>query len=96
MADVDISPKTIRRSFFSIPGISQPLPAQLSPAKVTLTLLGPWPKFKALKPKENLKAFVDTEGLSPGRHRLKVQVQVPPGLTLEKVSPSTLTARLKK
>jgi len=96
LADVDISPKTIRRSFFSIPVISQPLPAQLSPAKVTLTLLGPWPKFKALKPKENLKAFVDTEGLSPGRHRLKVQVQVPPGLTLEKVSPSTLTARLKK
>jgi YbbR domain-containing protein len=94
LADVDIGPKTTSRSFSGIPVVPQPQPARLSPAKVTLTLLGPWPKLKDLKPQEDLKAFVETEGLSKGRHRLKVQVQVPAGLILEKVSPSTLTVRV--
>ena len=96
LADVDISPKTTRRSFSGIPVTALPQPGKLSPAQVALTLLGPWPKLNDLKPTEDLKAFVNTQGLSPGRHRLKVQVQVPPGLTVEKVSPATLAVHLKK
>ena len=71
------------------------MPAKLSPSKVTVTLQGPWPRVKDLELKD-LPVFVDTEDLSPGRHRLKVQVQVPPGLTLEKVSPNTLVGQVKK
>jgi YbbR domain-containing protein len=39
---------------------------------------------------------VDTQDLSHGRHRLKVQVQIPEGLTREKVSPETILAIIKK
>ncbi len=95
LADVDIGPKTLQRAFKDVPVIPQPLPAQLSPSKVTVTLQGPWPQVKNLE-LQNLPAFVDTEGLSAGSHRLKVQVQIPPGVTLKKISPEIVRARIKK
>ena len=95
LADVDIGPKTLQRTFKDVPVIPQPLVAQLSPSKVTITLRGPWPQVKNLEIKD-LQAFVDTEGLSPGLHRLEAQVRIPSGLTLEKVSPETVQARIKK
>jgi YbbR domain-containing protein len=95
LADVDIVPKTLQRTFKDVPVIPQPVPAKLSPSKVSVTLQGPWPQVKDLK-LEDLPALVDTEDLSAGRHRLKVQVQVPQGLILEKVSPGTILARVKK
>jgi YbbR domain-containing protein len=95
LADVDIGPKTLRRTFKDVPVVPQPLSATLSPSKVTVTLQGPWPRVKDLE-LQDLPAFVDTQDLSPGRHRLKVQVQIPAGLTLEKVSPEAVAARIKK
>lgn len=95
LADVDIGPKILQRTFKDVPVIPQPIPAKVSPSKITVTLQGPWPRVKNLE-LEDLPALVNTEGLSAGRHRLKVQVQVPPGLTLQKVSPQTIQARIKK
>jgi len=95
LADVDIGPKTLQRTFKDVTVIPQPVAAKLSPSKVTVTLKGPWPRVKDLELKD-LPALVDTEDLPPGRHRLKVQVQVPTGLTLEKISPKTVQARIKK
>jgi YbbR domain-containing protein len=95
LADVDISPKILKRTFEGIPLAPQPLSAKLSPDKVTVTLEGPWPQVKSLETKD-LKAFVSTRDLSPGRHRLKVEVQLPEGLTLESVSPQNVIARLEK
>jgi YbbR domain-containing protein len=95
LADVDIGPKTLKRTFEDVPVVPQPLSAKLSPAKVTITLQGPWPQVKDLKP-DDIKAFVETKSLSSGRHRLKVEVQLPNGLTLERVSPLTLRARIEK
>ncbi|MFW6126993.1 MAG: YbbR-like domain-containing protein [Thermodesulfobacteriota bacterium] len=95
LADVDIGPQTLQRTFKDVPVIPQPLTATLSPSKVSVTLQGPWPRVKGLEI-QDLLATVDTEDLSPGRHRLKVQVQIPPGLTLEKISPKTIQARIKK
>lgn len=95
LADVDIGPKTLQRTFKDVPVIPQPITATLSPSKVSVTLQGPWPRVKNLEI-QDLPATVDTEDLSPGRHRLKVQVQIPPGLTLEKISPKTIQARIKK
>ncbi len=95
LADVDIGPKSLKRTLEDIPVVPQPLSAKLSPAKVDITLQGPWPQVKDLKPNE-IRAFVETKGLSSGRYRLKVEVQLPNGLTLEKVSPLTLMARIEK
>ena len=95
LADVDIGPKVLRRTFKNVPVVPQPLPAKLSPSKVSITLQGPYPRVKNLELKD-LQAFVDTQDLSHGRHRLKVQVQIPEGLTREKVSPETILAIIKK
>jgi hypothetical protein len=37
---------------------------------------------------------VDTLNLAPGRHRLKVQVTLPPEVRLLQVQPETLTAQV--
>jgi YbbR domain-containing protein len=95
LADVDIGPKTLKRTFKGIPVLPRPLSANLSPDKVNITLQGPWPQVKELEP-TNIKAFVETKGLSLGRHSLQVQVQIPDGLSLERVSPRTIMARIKK
>jgi YbbR domain-containing protein len=95
LADVDIGPKVLKRTFKNVPVIPQPLSAKLSPSKVRITLQGPWPRVKKLEPAD-LQVFVDTQDLSRGRHRLKVQVQLPEGLTLEKVSPVTILAHIQK
>ena len=95
LADVDIGPKVLRRTFKNVPVVPQPLPAKLSPSKVSITLQGPYPRVKNLE-LTDLQAFVDTQDLSHGRHRLKVQVQIPEGLTREKVSPETILAIIKK
>ena len=95
LADVDIGPKPLQRTFEGVPVVPQPLSAKLSPAQVNLTVQGPFLQVKNLETKD-LKAFVATGGLSSGRHRLKVQVQLPPGVTLESVSPQTLLVRIEK
>jgi YbbR domain-containing protein len=95
LADVDISPKILKRTFEGIPVVPQPQSAKLSPDKVTVTVEGPWPQVKALDAKD-LKASVDTGGLSSGRHRLKIEVLLPDGLTLENVSPQNLLARIER
>jgi YbbR domain-containing protein len=95
LADVDISPKILKRTFEGVPVVPQPQSAKLSPDKVTVTLEGPWPQVKSLENK-NLKAYVSTADLSHGRHRLKVEVLLPDGLTLESVSPQNLLARVEK
>ncbi len=95
LADVDISPKILKRTFEGIPVVPQPLPAKLSSDKVTVTLEGPWPQVKSLD-NNDLKAFVSTSNLSSGRHHLKVEVLLPDGLTLDSVSPPSLFARVEK
>jgi YbbR domain-containing protein len=95
LAEVDIAPKVLSRTFTGLPVTPQPQPAQLSPGKVSVSLRGPWPQVKNLNPAE-LKPFVDTGGLSRGRHLLRVQLKLPEGLTLEKISPATLQARVGK
>jgi YbbR domain-containing protein len=95
LADIDISPKILKRTFKDIAVTPQPVSAKLTPPKVTVTLEGPWPLVKKLEAKD-LKATVATGGLSSGRHHLKVQVLLPDGLTLTEVSPETLTVRIEK
>lgn len=95
LADLEIVPKRLSRVFAGVPVTSQPQTATLSPAKVTLTIQGPWPQLKELKASE-LRPFVDTGGLPRGRHQLKVQVKLPEGLTLEKVVPEKVKVRVGK
>uniref|UniRef100_A0A7V4G8B4 YbbR-like domain-containing protein n=1 Tax=Desulfobacca acetoxidans TaxID=60893 RepID=A0A7V4G8B4_9BACT len=92
LADLDIAPKTGKRTLTGVPVTPQPQPARLSPARVTLALQGPLPLLKDLTPQQ-LKATVDTRGLTRKPRRLKVNLQLPPGLTVEKITPDTISAR---
>jgi YbbR domain-containing protein len=94
LADVTIAPKTLARKISGLPLSAGPA-ARIVPDKVNLTLQGPWPQVKNLKP-EDLKVIVDTGNLKPGRHRLKVSVQLPPALRLEKVEPAEVSVFIKK
>ncbi|MFZ2088134.1 MAG: CdaR family protein [Desulfobaccales bacterium] len=95
LADVDISPKPLKRTLADIPVTAQPGPAKLSPDKVAVTIEGPFTQVSNLEA-SGLKASVATAGLPPGRHRLKVQVKAPEGITVEKVSPQNLSAQIEK
>jgi YbbR domain-containing protein len=95
LAEISIGAKTLTRTFTGVPVAAVPGPAILAPAQVSLTVQGPWPRVKNLKP-EDLKAVVDTRNLTPGRHRLNVSVDLPNGLGLVKAQPPAITATVSK
>ena len=95
LADIQIGPKALTRTFSGIPVLTDPHPAKVSPAQVTITIKGPWPLVQNLKP-EDLKARVDLRNLSPGRHQLNVSVDLPDGVTLMRARPATVTVILAK
>ena len=81
LADIQISPKTLTRTFSGIPVITDSPNAKISPSQVTLAIKFPWPLVQTLKP-EDLKARVETRNLAPGRHRLNVAADLPDGVSL--------------
>ena len=91
LADLTIEPKQVTRTISGVPVKAGPRAARLQPSQVTVTLKGPSPAVKNLKPGE-VKAVVDTRNLPSGRHRLKVSVQLPDGVRLLKVQPDAVTA----
>lgn len=95
LADLQIGPKTLTRTFSGIPVLTNPQEAKVSPAQVSLTIKGPWPLVHELKP-EDLKPRVDTRNLTPGRHRLTVAVDLPKDATLERSRPATVTVTIPK
>jgi YbbR domain-containing protein len=95
LADIQIAVKRGARTISGVPVTAAPQPARLQPAQVTLTLHGPLPQLKDLKP-EDLKATVDTKNLKPGRHRLKVSVQLPDDIRLQSLIPDTINAQVGK
>jgi YbbR domain-containing protein len=95
LVDLVIAEKIIRRTLAGVQVYASPQTAKLSPSTVTVTLTGPFRRLKDLKPSE-LLATVTAQNLKPGRHNLRVSVQVPEGLHLEDLNPQTLTARIAK
>ncbi len=95
MADIQISPKTLTRTFSGVPVLSVSQPAKVSPSQMTITLKGPWPQVQDLK-MEDLKARVDTRNLTPGRHRLNVSVELPDGVSLVRSQPPIVTVTVAK
>jgi YbbR domain-containing protein len=45
---------------------------------------------------EDLKARVDTSNLAPGRHRLKISVELPDGVSLVRSRPANVTVTVAK
>ena len=78
LAELDLQPKTLTRTLPEVPVLPEPGPANLRPAQVAVTVQGPWPLVKDLKPGD-VKATVDTRSLGHGRSRLNVSVSLPPG-----------------
>jgi len=95
LANIQIGPKTLTRTFSGITVLADPQPIKVTPAQVTLVMKGPWPLVQELKP-EDLKARVDTRNLSPGRHRLNVSVELPGGVKLLDSRPATVTVIVAK
>lgn len=94
LAEIIIGPKEVTRTFTGVLVTAMPRPARISPSQIAVTVQGPAAKVKDLKPGD-LKAAVDTKNLSPGRHRLKVTVQLPNGVALQNVKPDSVTAQVK-
>ncbi|MBM4295753.1 MAG: hypothetical protein FJ126_12740 [Deltaproteobacteria bacterium] len=95
LAEIAIGPKEVSRTFTGVPVTAGPRPARLTPSQVVVTVRGPAPALKDLKAGA-IKAAVDTKNLSPGKHRLKVAVQLPNGLSLQSLKPDHVTAQVSK
>jgi YbbR domain-containing protein len=95
LADLQIGPKTLTRTFSGIPLLTGPQEAKVSPANVSLTIKGLWPLVHDLKP-EDFKPRVDTQNLTPGRHRLPIAVDLPKGVSLVRSRPATATVTIPK
>ena len=95
LADIQIGPKTLTRTFSGVPVLTESSSTRISPPQVTLTIRGPWPQVQNLKP-EDLKARVDTQNLSPGRHRLNFSVELPGGVSLVRSRPAAVTVTVAK
>lgn len=91
LAELDIQPKPLTRTLTGITVTAAPQPAILKPAQVAVTIQGPWPQVKNLKPAD-IKATVDTGSLGRGRQRLNVSISLPQGITLGRVQPGSVTA----
>jgi YbbR domain-containing protein len=95
LVDLVIAEKIIKRTLAGVQVYASPQTARLNPSTVTVTLTGPFRRLRELKATEFL-ATVNTQNLKPGRHNLRVSVQIPEGLRLESLSPQTVTARIAK
>jgi YbbR domain-containing protein len=95
LADIQIGPKALTRTFSGVPVLTDSQAARVSPTQVTLTIKGPWPLVQNLKP-EDLKARVDTRNLTPGRHRLTISVDLPGDVSLVRSRPDTVAVTLPK
>ena len=95
LADINIGPKTITRTFSGVPVLTEPPATRISPAKVTLTIKGPWPVVNNLKA-DDLKPQINLKSLSPGRHHLEVSVELPPGVSLVRSRPTKVTVTVAK
>jgi len=95
LADLVIEPRQATRTLSGVILKAAPRPARLLPPQVTVTLRGPAPALNDLQAGE-VKAVVDTQNLPPGRHRLKVSVELPPQLGLVKVQPEAVNAWVGK
>ncbi len=86
LAELDLQPKLLTRTLPEVPVMPEPGPAILRPAQVAVTVQGPWPLVKDLKPGD-LKATVDTRSLGHGRARLNVSISLPQGVGLVRLQP---------
>jgi YbbR domain-containing protein len=95
LAELDIQPKTLIRTLSGVPVLPEPGPALLTPSQVAVTVQGPWPRVKDLKPAD-VKATVDTRSLSRGRLRLNVSISLPQEVSLVRVQPGWVGASREK
>ncbi|MCX5892818.1 MAG: CdaR family protein [Deltaproteobacteria bacterium] len=90
LAELDIQSKTLTRTIPEVAVIPEPGPANLRPTQVAVTVQGPWPLVKDLKPGD-FNATVDTRSLGRSRTRLNVSISLPQGVSLVRVQPASVT-----
>jgi YbbR domain-containing protein len=95
LAEINIAPKTITRTFSRVPVVTEPPVSRVWPKKVTLVIKGPWPAVRALK-SDALKPRVNIQNLEPGRHRVDISVELPAGVSLVRSRPTKITVVIAK
>jgi YbbR domain-containing protein len=95
LADIQISPKTLTRTFSGVPVVAGTPVARISPAHVTLIVKGPWPQVRDLKG-DDLKVRVDTRNLTPGKHQVNLSLDLPDGVSLVRSKPVIVTVTVAK
>ena len=95
LADIQIGPKTLTRTFSGVPVLTDPQQPGCPRPRLPSPLKAPGPMVQDLKA-EDLKARVDTRNLAPGRHRLNVSVELPEGVSLVRSRPAIVTVTVAK
>jgi YbbR domain-containing protein len=78
-ARIEIRPKIATRAFRDVPVavVGTVLDARVEPATLTFTVKGPAASLAAIQARD-VRLFVDAQGLRPGTHSLKPQIEAPP------------------
>lgn len=95
---IDIWPAPIERDLMGVPvrsrNLGPRLGAQIVPEVVRVGVRGQRDALARLRP-DNIDAFVDVDGLGPGRYSLRVQVDPSEEVGVGAVTPSVVTVTIK-
>ncbi|MBM4286714.1 MAG: hypothetical protein FJ135_00945 [Deltaproteobacteria bacterium] len=97
IAKIGIRPKLQTKTFTNIAVEANGAagPVRLQPPRITVTVRGPVTNLEHLRA-EDLNSRVNVKNLKSGRHQVPVNVELPEGFELVKVSPEILTVRVLK
>jgi len=95
-ARIIIKPKVETKIFrdVKITAEDAPGPVRLFPSRTVVTLSGPASLIQDVQV-DDIAATVSLKDLQPGRHQLKVNIMLPPGLEVIRIQPASIQARLR-
>jgi len=100
-ANIEIKDKMIEKDVNKIEitptGLLQDKTAKVSPSRLSVKVLMPMilAKKQSKKLDDLFTATINLEGLSPGSHEVKPMVKAPPEVTIQEISPETVTVEVK-
>ena len=101
LANLEIRDKLVEKEIpkleITTTGVVPEQSAKLSPSRLAVKALVPMAlaKKQGRKLDELFTATINLEGLSPGPHDIKPMVKAPPEVTIQEISPETVTVEIK-
>ena len=95
--DISIEPKTSIRELKKIPitGINAKKGYVIRPGFITLSVWGSQEAMDSLSVANDVKVYIDLEGLAPGIYARAARIQIPLALTLLDAEPEVFTVRVQ-